>query len=179
MRRAACRSLKEAGYTITLDGYVAHDRRVARVKIADIIKAEVHLTVAGGENRNAGRICDGAGSGVCPYQGYFSRNPETMSTHDMPTNRMNYLGMLQEVSRPELELSGEVGEGRGVGVLPPAPRSEFDNLRVESGRCGGGCGQEKTATWGCRRWCADGLASSWLREGGTGNRICSCWGGSR
>jgi len=28
-----------------------------------------------------------------------------MSTHDMPANRMNYLGMLQEVSRPELELS--------------------------------------------------------------------------
>jgi hypothetical protein len=28
-----------------------------------------------------------------------------MSTHDMPTNRMNYLGMLQEESRPKLELS--------------------------------------------------------------------------
>jgi hypothetical protein len=28
-----------------------------------------------------------------------------MSTHDMPANRMNYLGMLQRVSRPELELS--------------------------------------------------------------------------
>jgi hypothetical protein len=39
-----------------------------------------------------------------------------------------------------------------------------------------GAGQEKTATWCCRRWCADGLASSWLREGGTGNRICSYWG---
>ena len=105
MRRAACRSLKEAGYTIALDDYVAHDRRVALEQIADIIKVEMHLTVAGGENRNAGRICDGAGSGGCTFQGYFSRHPETMSTHDMPTNRMNYLGMLQEVSRPELELS--------------------------------------------------------------------------
>ena len=28
-----------------------------------------------------------------------------MSTHDMPANRMNYLGMLQEESRPKLELS--------------------------------------------------------------------------
>ena len=61
-------------------------------------------------------------------------------------------------------------------MLPPAVPSEFDNLRVESGTCGGGCGAGKTATWCCRRWCADGLASSWLREGGTGNRICSYWG---
>jgi EAL and modified HD-GYP domain-containing signal transduction protein len=109
VRRAACRSLKEAGYTIALDDYVAHDRRVALVEIADIIiadiiKVEMHLTVAGGENRNAGRICDGAGSGVCNTSGIFW-HPETRSTHDMPTNRMNYLGMLQEVSRPELELS--------------------------------------------------------------------------
>src|ERR1700721_2394439 len=35
------------------------------------IKVEMHLTVAGGENRNAGRICDGAGSGVGTFQGYF------------------------------------------------------------------------------------------------------------
>ena len=84
---------------------MAHDRRVALVEIADIIKVEMHLTVAGGENRNAGRICDGAGSGVCTFQAYFFRHPETMSTHDMPANRMNYLGMLQEVSRPKLELS--------------------------------------------------------------------------
>jgi c-di-GMP-related signal transduction protein len=34
VRRAACRSLKEAGYTIALDDYVAHDRRVALVEIA-------------------------------------------------------------------------------------------------------------------------------------------------
>jgi len=71
VRRAACRSLKEAGYTIALDDYVAHDRRVALEQIADIIKVEMHLTVAGGENRNAGRICDGAGSGGCTFQGYF------------------------------------------------------------------------------------------------------------
>jgi hypothetical protein len=37
VRRAARRSLNEAGYTIALDDYVAHDRRVALVEIADII----------------------------------------------------------------------------------------------------------------------------------------------
>jgi hypothetical protein len=45
VRRAACRSLKEAGSTIALNDYVAHDR-VALVEIADIIKVEMHLTVA-------------------------------------------------------------------------------------------------------------------------------------
>jgi c-di-GMP-related signal transduction protein len=47
VRRAARRCLKEAGYTIALDDYVAHERRVALVEIADIIKVEMHLTVAG------------------------------------------------------------------------------------------------------------------------------------
>ena len=73
VRRAARRSLNEAGYTIALDDYVAHDRRVALAEIADIIiadsiKVEMHLTVAGGENRNAGRICDGAGSGLVHFR---------------------------------------------------------------------------------------------------------------
>jgi hypothetical protein len=74
-------------------------------------------------------------------------HPETMSTHDMPTNRMNYLGMLPEVSTSGtgVERTGEAGEGRGVGVLPPAALSEFDNLRVESGTCGGGCGAGKNS----------------------------------
>ena len=166
---------------IALDDYVAHDRRVALVEIADITKVEMHLTVAGGENRNAGRICDRAGSGVCTFQGYFSRHPETMSTHDMPANRMNYLGMLQEESRPKLELSE-------LEKLVKAEASvcyrllRYLNSTIFGWRAGPaavGAGQEKTATWCCRRWCADGLASNWLREGGTGNRICSCWGGCR
>lgn len=104
-----------------------------------------------------------------------------MSTHDMPTNRMNYLGMLQEVSRPKLELSE-------LEKLVKAEASvcyrllRYLNSTIFGWRAGGaagGAGQEKTATWCCRRWCADGLASCWLREGGTGNRICSCWGGCR
>jgi EAL and modified HD-GYP domain-containing signal transduction protein len=38
------------------------------------------------------------------FQGYFFRRPEMMKTHDMPANQMNYLRMLQEVSRPDLDL---------------------------------------------------------------------------
>ena len=42
--------------------------------------------------------------GFVYFQGYFFRRPEMMNTHDMPANQMNYLRMLQEVSRPELEI---------------------------------------------------------------------------
>jgi c-di-GMP-related signal transduction protein len=42
--------------------------------------------------------------GFVYFQGYFFRRPEKMNTRDMPANRMNYLRMLQEVSRPDLEL---------------------------------------------------------------------------
>ncbi len=41
---AACRTLKEAGYTIALDDYVANDPREAMAELADIIKVEMQLT---------------------------------------------------------------------------------------------------------------------------------------
>jgi EAL and modified HD-GYP domain-containing signal transduction protein len=40
--------------------------------------------------------------GFLYFQGYFFREPEILSAHDIPVNRLNYLRMLQEVSRPEL-----------------------------------------------------------------------------
>jgi c-di-GMP-related signal transduction protein len=40
------------------------------------------------------------------FQGFFFRRPEMLSTRDMPANRLNYLRMLQEVSRPDLDLPG-------------------------------------------------------------------------
>jgi c-di-GMP-related signal transduction protein len=42
--------------------------------------------------------------GFVYFQGYFFRRPEMMGTHDMPANQLNYIRMLQEVSRPELNV---------------------------------------------------------------------------
>jgi c-di-GMP-related signal transduction protein len=42
--------------------------------------------------------------GFVYFQGYFFRRPEMMNTRDMPANRLNYLRLLQEVSRPELNV---------------------------------------------------------------------------
>ncbi len=118
---AACLSLKEAGYMIALDDYVANDPREALAEMADIIKVEMQLTTE--EERLAlikrfgARHCRllaekiethaefvrARDLGFVYFQGYFFRRPEMMNTHDMPANRMNYLRMLQEVSRPDLD----------------------------------------------------------------------------
>jgi c-di-GMP-related signal transduction protein len=120
---AACRSLKEAGYMLALDDYVADDPREALAEIADIIKVEMHLTT---EEQRAelikqfgpwrcrmlaekietraefGRARD---QGFVYFQGYFFRRPEMMKTRDMPAHQMNYMRMLQEVSHPDLDLT--------------------------------------------------------------------------
>jgi c-di-GMP-related signal transduction protein len=119
---AACTSLKQAGYMIALDDYVAGDRREPLAELADIIKVEMRLTTE--EERSAlikqfkHRHClmlaekvetyadfiKARNHGFVYFQGYFFRRPEMLAAHDMPANRLNYLRMLQEVSRPELDV---------------------------------------------------------------------------
>lgn len=121
---SACRSLKEAGYMIALDDYVADDRREPLADLADIIKVEMQLTT---EQQRAALIkkfgpwrcrmlaekvethadfVRARDQGFVYFQGYFFRRPEMLTTREMPANRLNYLRMLQEVSRPELDLPG-------------------------------------------------------------------------
>jgi c-di-GMP-related signal transduction protein len=119
---AACRALKEQGYTIALDDYVAQDRREPLAELADIIKVEMLQTTE--EQRAAlmkrfgpwrcrmlaekvetrADFVNARDQGFVYFQGYFFRRPEMLSTRDMPAHRLNYLRMLQEVSRPDLNL---------------------------------------------------------------------------
>lgn len=120
---AACRHLKEAGYMIALDDYVADDPREAMAEMADIIKVEMQLTTEeqrteiikrfGPRSRMLAEKIEthadfarAREQGFVYFQGYFFRRPETLNTRDLPANSMNYLRMLQEVSRPELDLLG-------------------------------------------------------------------------
>jgi len=119
----ACRSLKESGYMIALDDYVADDARVSLAEMADIIKVDMRLTTE--EQRGIliaqhkqwrclmlaekiethGDFVQARDQGFVFFQGYFFRRPEMLNTRDMPANRLNYLRLLQEVSRPELNVS--------------------------------------------------------------------------
>ena len=83
-------------------GNETNDRRAAGA-IDKAVRA-VALPHAGGKSRNAGEFAAARDQGFVYFQGYFFRRPEMMTTHDLPANRMNYLRMLQEVSRPELRV---------------------------------------------------------------------------
>jgi EAL and modified HD-GYP domain-containing signal transduction protein len=120
---AACLSLKDAGYMIALDDYVTDDPREALAEIADIIKVEMQLTTEAQQTamikrfapRHTRMLAEKIESradfvrareqGFVYFQGYFFRRPETLNTRDMPANSMHYLRMLQEVSRPELDIA--------------------------------------------------------------------------
>ena len=120
----ACRNLKEAGYLIALDDYVAGDPREPLADLADIIKVEMKLTtehqredlmkkfgpwrcrMLAEKIETQADFIRARDQGFVYFQGYFFRRPEMLSTRDMPANRLNYLRMLQEVSRPDLDLPG-------------------------------------------------------------------------
>lgn len=120
---AACCSLKEAGYLIALDDYVANDARAPLAEIADIIKVDLLLTTEAQREALVKQygpwrcrmlaekvetqtdFFRAREQGFVYFQGYFFRRPEMLNTHDMPANRLNYLRMLAEVSRSELDVA--------------------------------------------------------------------------
>ncbi len=119
---AACQRLKEAGYLIALDDYVANDAREPLTGIADIIKVDLRLTTPAQRadliKRHGAWRCRMLAEkvetrdefaavreqGFVYFQGYFFRRPEILSTRHMPANRLHYLRMLEAVSHPELDI---------------------------------------------------------------------------
>ena len=118
----ACQTLKEAGYLIALDDYVANDAREPMTEIADIIKVDMKLTTEAQRGELIKRFgpwrrrmlaekietqqdfARAREQGFVYFQGYFFRRPEMLNTRDMPANRLNYLRLLQEVSHPDLNV---------------------------------------------------------------------------
>jgi len=115
----ALHRLKQAGYTIALDDFVADDPRAPLTEIADIIKVDIRQTtfeqsaamsrkyrcrflaekVETREEFNAAKD-----AGFLYFQGYFFRRPEVLHARDIPSNRLNYLRLLREVSQPEIDV---------------------------------------------------------------------------
>jgi EAL and modified HD-GYP domain-containing signal transduction protein len=119
---AACQRLKEAGYLIALDDFAPNDPRESLTDLADVIKVDVRATTRADrlammkrygpwrcrmlaekvETKDEFR--EAAIDGFLYFQGYFFRKPELMTAREIPANRINYLRMLEMVSRDELEL---------------------------------------------------------------------------
>jgi EAL and modified HD-GYP domain-containing signal transduction protein len=118
----ACQRLKELGYLIALDDYVADDPREPLADMADILKVDLRLTTV--EQRVAlvkkhgpwrcrmlaekvethAEFIAAKEQGFIYFQGYFLNRPEMMTTHDVPANALNYVRMLQAVSVAELDV---------------------------------------------------------------------------
>jgi len=117
---AACQRLKEAGYMVALDDFAVNDPREALTDVADIIKVDLRSTspadCAAMVKRYGPWRCrmlaekvetreefdQARKAGFVYFQGYFFRKPETITTREIPANRINYLRMLQAVSKPDL-----------------------------------------------------------------------------
>lgn len=119
--KAACIRLKEQGYAIALDDFVKDDPRGALVEFADIIKVDMkgttaqdrvalvkqygspsrHMLAEKVETREEFVACQKAG--FTYFQGYFFRRPELLRAREIPANRINYLRLLQTVSKDDVE----------------------------------------------------------------------------
>jgi EAL and modified HD-GYP domain-containing signal transduction protein len=119
---AACERLKAAGYAIALDDFVANDPRESMVPLADILKVDFARTTVAERaalvKRHGSNHCrmlaekvetreqflTARKMGFAYFQGYFFRRPEVLKTREIPANRLNYLRLLDAVSRPELDI---------------------------------------------------------------------------
>jgi EAL and modified HD-GYP domain-containing signal transduction protein len=119
--KAACQRLKESGYLIALDDFCWDDPRESLTDFADIIKVDIRTTTIEKaaamvkrygpwrcrmlaekvETREEFLTCKKLG--FIYFQGYFFRRPETLHTREIPANRVHYLRILREVSKPELD----------------------------------------------------------------------------
>lgn len=119
---AACERLRAGGYTIALDDYVAHDSRESLVPMADILKVDFERTTTAEQAalvkkyqsprcmmlaekvETREQFVAAREMGYVYFQGYFFRRPEVLKAKEIPANRVNYLRMLEAISREELDI---------------------------------------------------------------------------
>jgi c-di-GMP-related signal transduction protein len=119
---AACERLKASGYTIALDDFVARDPREPLVPLADILKVDFERTTQAEQAALVKRyqsprcmmlaekvetreqFVAAREQGYVYFQGYFFRRPEVLKAKEIPANRVNYLRMLEAISREELDI---------------------------------------------------------------------------
>lgn len=119
---SACRELKEAGFTLALDDYtLANTTQESFLELADIIKVDFKLTPAQdrwkiikrhssqrkqflAEKVETRQEFKGAvNKGYALFQGYFFSKPVLVSGRDIPTIKLNYMQVVREVNRRELD----------------------------------------------------------------------------
>ncbi|MGB8011250.1 MAG: EAL domain-containing protein [Terriglobales bacterium] len=119
---AACKRLKAAGYRIALDDFAPNDPRIPLVEFADIIKIDILATKpeerAAMMRRFASPKCkilaekletpqefhEARDMGFVYFQGYFFCRPELVIGREVPASRLQYMRLLEMVSRSEIDM---------------------------------------------------------------------------
>lgn len=119
---AACRELKDRGYTLALDDYtLGNAMQNSLLDLADIIKVDMIKTSRKESYAIARKfagtskmvVAEGIESiedfqlavamGFSLFQGYFFSKPIIVPGKDIPSNKLNSMKLLQEVSKPSLD----------------------------------------------------------------------------
>ncbi|MFC1551406.1 EAL and HDOD domain-containing protein [Candidatus Latescibacterota bacterium] len=120
---AACKKLRELGYTLALDDFVFEPKFQPLIDLAHIIKVDFTLS---DEKERAEIVRKFAPKGIkflaekvetqeefdkavedgyTYFQGYFFSKPQIISSRDIPGNKIAQLKILQEVNRPEIDFN--------------------------------------------------------------------------
>ncbi len=115
----ACRFLKSLGYMLALNGLIYNDRISPLITIADIVKVDTqstppntcrrlaHLLPPKGIKLLADKVEThdqfraSLAMGYSYFQGTFFYKPEIAAGRDIPTLRLNYLNLLQEINKAD------------------------------------------------------------------------------
>lgn len=112
----ACRNLKQAGIPLVLGAYALQPQRAALLALADIVKIDggalvkeikgrlpgtIQLLAARLENRPEFEGAMAAGGHL--FQGGFFSKPVLVKGKEIPGFKLNYLRILEEIQRPELD----------------------------------------------------------------------------
>lgn len=119
----ACRELKQHHYLLALDDFVLRPGYEPLIELADIIKVDF-LQVKGEERktlaRNFGRkgirmlaekvethedFSEAVQAGYLYFQGFFFCKPEIVSGREVPSHKLTYLRLMQELNREDLDFN--------------------------------------------------------------------------
>jgi c-di-GMP-related signal transduction protein len=121
---AACRWMKESGYTLALDDVTSLEPYGELLGLADIVKVDFRATHPDKRREMAKRLMgttvrllaekvetyqefrEAVDEGFALFQGYFFAKPEIMRKRDVPGNRAQYLRLLRELRKPEVTVDG-------------------------------------------------------------------------
>ncbi len=120
----ACERLKAAGYTIALDDFVYDPKYQPFLELASIIKVDFLLSNKEDQRKMAEQFIpkgiqmlaekvetwevyqEAKEMGYTYFQGYYFSKPTILTSKDIPSFKLHYLQILQEIHKPELNYGG-------------------------------------------------------------------------